>query len=342
MSEKIKELFDSYVNEHNFSGVALIKRGDNTTFEFTSGYAHKGYQISNHIHTRFDTASITELFTASGIVLLESEGKLRFTDKIHDLVDLSNTEIPTDVEIRHLLTHTSGIADDADEESGEDYSALFVDSPNYAFCENKDFLKNFAYKKSNFKAGTAVRYNNCAFVLLGLVIEKISGKGYREFITERIFKPFGMQSTLFHAMDHIGENIAEGYYFNQTEQIWKKNIYSYPPIGTGDSGAYTTVYDLDRFIRTLRKSPIYEKMLTPQTEQKRLQGDVIIKYGYGFEFIERNGVITSLYKEGCNAGVCNITSYYPTLDTTFTILGNQDCNVWKLHDLVQELLLKQK
>lgn len=338
MNEKIQERFDHYVREHNFSGVALIKRSDRSLFAFTAGYAHRGFQIQNHLHTRFDTASITKLFTAAGIVLLESQGKLGFTDQIHSIIDLSGTEIPTDVEIRHLLTHTSGIADDADEENGEDYSALFVDSPNYAIRENRDFLKNFAYKKPNFKAGTAVRYNNCAFVLLGLAIEKVTGQGYREFITEQIFKAFGMEGTCFHGMDGIAPHIAEGYYFHEAEGVWKKNIYSYPPIGTGDSGAYTTVYDLDKFFRVLKDSPIYGKMLFPQTEWKRMQGKELIQYGYGFEFVERDGKIVSIYKDGCNAGVCNITAYYPESDLTFTILGNQDCNVWRLHDEVQELL----
>lgn len=320
--------------------MALIKQENNTLFELTTGYAHKGYAIKNHMYTRFDTASITKLFTAAGIVLLESEGKLKFTDNIHDIVDLSGTEIPTDVEIRHLLTHTSGIADDADEENGEDYSALFINFPNYAIRDNKDFMKNFAYKIPNFKAGTALRYNNCAFVLLGLVIEKLTGIGYREFITENIFKAFGMEETCFHAMDFIATDIAEGYYLSDKE--WRKNIYSYPPIGTGDSGAYSTVYDLDKFIRTLKVSPIYSKLLTPQVELKRPRGNDFIRYGYAFEFTLRDGEIISIYKEGCNAGVCNIIAYYPKPDITFTILGNQDCNVWRLHDEVQEILLEEK
>lgn len=339
MRDRIQTLFENYVTEHKFSGVALIKEKDNIIFELATGFAHKGYQIHNGMETKFDTASITKVFTAAGIVLLESEGKLNFTDKIHDIIDLSSTEIPTDVEIRHLLTHTSGIADDADEESGEDYSELFVSFPNYAIRENKDFLKNFAYKKPNFKAGTAVRYNNCAFVLLGLVIEQISGVSYRDFITENIFKKFGMKNTMFHAMDDVGENIAEGYYFSPKEQKHKKNIYSYPPIGTGDSGAYTTAYDLDKFFRTLQSSTVFSKMLQPQTELTRSNDTGILRYGYGLEFIEINGIITSIYKEGYNAGVCNITAYYPKQDITFTILGNQDCNVWRLHDLVQKLLL---
>ena len=99
-------------------------------------------------------ASITKIFTAAAVLQLVEEGKLRLEDRIVNIVDLSGTKIPEDVTIEHLLNHTSGIADDADEEAGEDYSALFVDSPNYAIRECRDFLKNFAYKEPNFRAGT--------------------------------------------------------------------------------------------------------------------------------------------------------------------------------------------
>ncbi len=334
MKSKMLALFDEYMQHNNFSGVALIKQGDVPLFEYSSGFAHRGFEIKNKMTTLFDTASITKLFTAAGIVLLEARGRLSFNERIHNIIDLAGTRIPTDVEIHHLLTHTSGIADDADEEKGEDYAALFINSPNYAIRDNKDFLPSFAYKEPNFKAGTDVRYNNCAFVLLGLVIEKLTGQSYREFISENIFRSFGMDSTLFSAKDDTDPDIAEGYYIADDRKgtpVWKKNIYSFPPIGTGDSGAYTTVYDLDRFIRHIRSSPIFEKMLYPQCEISRTYEQRIIRYGYAFEFIERQGEIFCAYKEGCNPGVCNMFCYYPGSDITFVILANQDCDVWKLH-----------
>ena len=80
---------------------------------------------------------------------MEQRKALRLDDRITEVIDLSGTEIPGDVTVEQLLNHTSGIADDADEEAGEDYAALFLDSPNYGFG-NGDFLRNFAYKKPNF------------------------------------------------------------------------------------------------------------------------------------------------------------------------------------------------
>ncbi|MCU6340309.1 beta-lactamase family protein, partial [Enterobacter quasiroggenkampii] len=107
-------------------------------------------------------------FTAVAILQLVDRGKLRLDDCITDIIDLTGTKIPTDVTITHLLTHTSGIADDADEELGEIYEELFISKPNYSIRNCIDFIPQFAYKDPKFKAGTDVSYNNCAFVLLGL------------------------------------------------------------------------------------------------------------------------------------------------------------------------------
>lgn len=309
------------------------------SYEFVSGYANRNYRIENTLDTSFDTASITKLFTAAGIVLLESEGKLSFEDYIHSIIDLSGTSIPKNVKIKHLLTHTSGIADDAEEENGEEYSALFINTPNYSIRENKDFIKNFAYKEPNFKAGERIYYNNCAFVLLGLAIEKLTGMGYREFITSDIFECFNMSHTFFASKEDSDRAFADGYYYDKDKKL-KKNIYSFPPIGTADSGAYTSVGDLDIFMRTVWSSEIYSKMMVPQTELREPKEDYLYATGFAFELREKNGEVIRAYKDGSNDGVCNITAFYPKEDTTFTILGNVDCSVWKLHHEAESILFR--
>lgn len=340
MNEKmdlVKEVFETYRDDHGFSGAALIKSENDVLFQFCAGYENRAYKIENKLSTAFDTASITKLFTAAGIVLLESQGKISFEDDIHSLLDLEGTKIPKDVKIRHLLTHTSGIADDAEEEKGEDYAALFVDSPNYALRENKDFLKNFVYKEPNFKAGERICYNNCAFILLGLVIEKITHQDYRTFITEEIFKAFHMEHTFFAAKEDSDRAFAEGYFYGEDGKL-KKNIYSFPPIGTADSGAYTTVEDLDLFMRTINSSEMFRKMMYQQTSVKNQDKYYGYTMGFAFELLEKEEKIIRAHKEGQNDGVCNFTAFYPQQMITFTILGNVDCDIWKLQGKVEEIL----
>jgi len=164
MEKELREIIDNFYKNYNFSGTCLIKQGDINVFSKAYGMAHKSFQIPNNLETKFDAASFTKVFTAVAILLLIEKGKLAFDDKITELLDLQGTEIPADVNIEHLLTHTSGIADDADEEAGEDFSDLFIDKPNYSIRNTADFLPQFVHKKPIFKAGTAVRYNNCAFI----------------------------------------------------------------------------------------------------------------------------------------------------------------------------------
>src|SRR4029077_14294670 len=98
------------------------------------------------------------------------------------LVDLAGTAISPEVTVRHLLTHTSGIADDADEEAGASYEALGVDRPVYAVTRTRDFLPQFADKPANFAPGKGCRYCNVGYVLVGLAIEEITGTDYRDHV----------------------------------------------------------------------------------------------------------------------------------------------------------------
>ena len=314
-------------------------------FSAAGGEANMDYGVTNTISTRFDTASVTKIFTAVSILLLIEEGLLCLDDKITDVIDLTGTQIPKDVTIKQLMNHTSGIADDAEEENGEDYSALFITKPNYSIRECVDFLPQFAYKSPNFKTGTNVRYNNCAFVLLGLVIEKISGIPYREFVVKRIFEKCKMQNTLFCAMDEIKPNIAEGCFsvldpVSEVEK-WKKNIYSHPPIGTADSGAYTTVSDLAIFIRTLINeelltAPFAKILLEPHCIHSKSHRFGTWTTGYAFEFILTNkSDVFCMFKDGINAGVQAMISYYPQYDVIVSLLSNKNSGLYDMHKEIQ-------
>jgi CubicO group peptidase (beta-lactamase class C family) len=347
--QKIKEIFNKYAQSENFSGTALVKRGDIILFHEAYGDAHKGFKIKNTVKTKFDTASITKLFTTVGILQLIDKSIISFEDKVLDILDIKDTTISKQVNIYQLLTHTSGIGDDADEEAGEDYEDIWKLKPNYSIRETVDFLPQFIHKESNFEPGMGCRYNNVAFILLGLVIERITGKKYIEYIRENVFEKIGMRDTGFYSMDGINENLAEGYkeICNEKGEVtkWRKNIYSYPPIGSPDSGAYTTVLDLDLFVRELYNGRILSKVMTAELFTPKVVHTKHEKYttmmGYGYEFIVRNdnNEVICITKDGSNAGVACKFNYYPSSDTTIVVLANQDCDVWALVIEVQELLM---
>lgn len=247
------------------------------------------------------------------------------------------------------MTHTSGIADDADEEAGESYEEIWKEKPNYSVKETTDYLAQFIYKEPKFAPGQGCSYNNCAFILLGLVIEKITGRSYRNYVKENIFDAIGMNNTGFYSMDEVAENVAEHYasILDDEENIigYRKNIYSYPAIGSADAGALTTPEDLDLFVRKLRDGSLLSKKSTESLfkpkEFYKEYGKVTQYMGYGFQFFLRNDddEIFYIQKDGMNSGVSCIMNYYPQYDLTIMIMANQEANVWDLGWEAQEVII---
>ncbi|WP_413380908.1 serine hydrolase domain-containing protein [Alkalihalobacillus sp. 1P02AB] len=345
---QIEDVFNEYVQNENFSGVGFVKVGNSIFFQKAFGYAHRGWRVPNRIDTKFDTASITKVFTSVAILKLIEQQLLSLDDKVLEILDLGDSTIHKDVTIYHLLTHTSGIGDDADEEAGESYEELWKDKPNYSVKETVDYLPQFIYKEPNFNPGEGCRYNNCAFILLGLIIEKRSGLSYREFIKKSIFDAAGMNQTDFYAMDQVVEQAAEHYasILDENEKIigYRKNIYSYPSIGSADAGALTTVQDLDLFIRSLKAGKLLSEkwtneIFTPK-EIYRQHATVTQLMGYGFHFLMEKDSNELIYmqKDGINAGVSCVMNYYPKTDMSIIIMANQDTNVWDLAWEVSELI----
>ena len=346
MQEAIHLLLQRKAIESDFSGVCLVKRGEEEIVHEAHGLAHHGFGIPNTIGARFDIASVTKLFTAAAIMQLVDQGEFALDTHIMPFLGITGTKIGDDVTVFHCLTHTSGIANDAEEEAGEEYEALFKVTPNYSIRETCDFLPQFAYKEPNFAPGKGVRYNNCAFVLLGLVIERVSGMTYRDYVRRQIFAPAGMTGADFCAMDGVCQNFAEHYKRIAHEDgsfEWRKNIYSYPPIGSPDGGATVTAMDLDRFVRAVRAESLMSpkacaNLLRPHVKRQDINTGSEWN-GLGFEFaLDRDGTIISMSKEGMNAGVASYVVYNPSTDTTCVLLANQDCDVWAIQREIDSLL----
>jgi len=349
MSDTMADRIRSLVTRHadaGFSGVCLVKRGDEIRLHEAYGLAHRGFGIPNTVDTRFDIASVTKTFTAAAILQLIEAGTIALDTRVMPYLGIEGTRISDEVTVFHCLTHTSGIGDDADEEAGEDYEALFVDKPNYSIRKTADFLPQFVDKEPNFAPGEGVRYNNVAFLLLGLMIEKVAGTSYRDYVRKHVFERAEMTGADFCAMDGVHGNLAEHYKridHDDGTVEWRKNIYSYPPIGSPDGGATVTALDLDRFVRAIIAGKLLgaewtERFLAPQVKQKELDGGGAAWIGFAFEFkLDSEGTIVHIDKEGENAGVDSILAYFPATDTTLVLLANVDYNVWTMFQEIEPL-----
>jgi CubicO group peptidase (beta-lactamase class C family) len=337
--------FQKLEAEDRFSGVVLITQGRSSLYAGAFGYAHRGWKIKNSLDVRFDTASITKLFTAVAALQLVDTQQLSLDTGVIGCLGLAGTAISRDVTVRHLLTHTSGIGDDADEEAGESYEALWRTRPNYTVTETVDMLPQFIHKPPNFAPGAGCRYCNCGYVLLGLLIEKVSGLRYRDYVRQNIFARAGMADSDFLRMDRVHEKTAEGCdpLRDEAGRItgWKKNIYSYPPIGSPDGGAFVTAGDLDRFLRAVQAQQLLSPELTaafftPQVPYRtRENGDEYFGYGPWFMLDKANQVVFC-EKEGVNPGVSGMIRHYPQTDVNVVILSNMEDGAWEPMKYIHE------
>jgi CubicO group peptidase (beta-lactamase class C family) len=342
----LNRYFQALEEQDKFSGVVLITQGESQLYAAAYGYASRPWKIRNTLEMRFDTASITKLFTAIATLQLIDRELLTFDTGVIDFLALADTTISEEVTVFHLLTHTSGIGDDCEEEDGEVYEGLWKTKPNYAVTTTADFLPQFIHKPPNFPPGQGCRYCNCSFVLLGLMIEKITGLTYRDYVRQNIFARARMMHSDFCRMDRVYENVAEGCDPMRDEAGnvvgWKKNIYSYPPIGSPDGGAYVTAGDLDRFLRAVKAGQLLspeltEAFLTPQVTYREKDGWTMM-YGYGLWFyVDRSGKTVCYQKEGVNAGVSGVIRHFPAQDINVVMLSNMEDGVWepvwKVHEM---------
>ncbi len=332
-----------------FSGVVLITHGDCELYAQAYGYASRAWRIKNTLDVRFDTASITKLFTSIATLQLIDRDDLAFETQVVDFLGLQGTAISPDVTVFQLLTHSSGIGDDCEEEDGEVYEDLWRTKPNYSVTATVDFLPQFVHKAANFPPGQGCRYCNCSWILLGLIIEQITGMSYRDYVRENVFARAGMGHSDFLRLDRVHENVAEGAdpIRDGSGRIvgWKRNVYSFPPVGSPDSGAYVTARDLDRFLRAVQAGDLLspqltEAFLTPQVRYRQ-RDDWTLMMGYGLVFyVDASGEAVCYQKEGINAGVSGVMRYFPQRDINVVILSNLENGVWEpiwtVHDLVME------
>jgi len=334
----VEELLRELEATDKFSGVVGVTQGDQELLLDAFGYASRTWSIPATLETRFDTASITKLFTAVATLQLVEHGTFTLDTSMTEYLGLEETRISSTVTPYHLLTHTSGIADDADEEAGERYEDVFRERPNYSVLETADYLPQFIGKPPNFAPGEGCRYCNVGYVLLGLMIERATGSTYREYVAEHVFARAAMNQSGFFRMDVVEPGVAEGVEAIELEDAgvvgWRRNIYSYPPIGGPDGGAHVTVGDLLSFHRAVVEGRLLGPAMTAELLSPKVRhgarGTGSHWMGFGFEFeTNADAAVRCYYKEGVNVGVSGMLRHYPISDITCAVLAVGENAAWK-------------
>jgi CubicO group peptidase (beta-lactamase class C family) len=141
-----------------------------------------------------------------------------------------------------LLTHTSGIPDYLDEEKITDFENYFLSVPWYALQGPRDYLAVFPDEAMKFEPGERFSYSNGGYILLGLVIEEMTGRKYQDFVTQAVLQANGLQQSGYFVMNQLPEKTALGYI--EGENGWRTNIYNLPIVGASDGGLFTTAQDM--------------------------------------------------------------------------------------------------
>lgn len=328
---------DDFLADAEFSGVVLVRRENTVVFEAAAGLATQRWGVPNALDTRFDTASITKLFTSVAVLQQVGAGRLDLERSIHDYVDLDGSSIPNDVTLLHLLTHTSGIADIAEEsatdsddadDAGEDYAALWARIPAYTITETADFLPLFAHKPPITMPGVEAAYSDAGYILAGLALENATGRPYRQYVYDEIFTRAGMTDAGFYDRRDAARRLAEGW-DQGADGLWRASLFAAPPIGSPAEGAQATAADLVRFAQALRGGELLNPELSGEFLIPQVQLDDETSYGFGLEFdLNRNGTTRSWYSDGIGAGASGILRHYVEPGLDVVVLSNSEEGAW--------------
>lgn len=286
---KIDELMAQYHKNGQFSGTVLVAEGGKVIYKKGFGFANAEWEIPNTPDTRFRIGSITKQFTATLILQLVEQGKIKLDAKLTDYLTDYRKDTGDRVTIHHLLNHTSGIP------SYTGMPGFFQEVSRNPYSVT-DFVKKHASGDLEFEPGSKFAYNNSGYFLLGAIIEKVTGKPYDQVLKENILDPLGMKDTGYDRHDTIIKKRASGYQRGAKGAANAAYLDMSLPYAAGS--LYSTVEDLyiwdqalytDKLISAKSKEVMYKPGL-----QNYAYGWIVTKIPMG----ENNGTKTVITHGG--------------------------------------------
>lgn len=244
---------DSLAAAGEFSGVFLLAKNGAPLFERSYGFADREARTPNTVETAFNLGSINKFFTQIAIRQLADAGKLNLDSTLaRAWPDYPNHEVAQRVTIRQLLQHRSGVGGN-----------IFAAPPGKTRGDIRqvaDYLPLFVNEPLQFEPGTNQRYSNAGYIILGLLIERLSGENYYDYVRRHIFEPAAMTRTASWTVDSLPANTAIGYTRGAQDAPPStplgRNSALLPGRGSSAGGGYSTAHDLLRLLNALRAGKI--------------------------------------------------------------------------------------
>jgi CubicO group peptidase (beta-lactamase class C family) len=307
----------------------LVIRNDSILVRAAYGLADVDSSTTATPETNYRLASVSKQFTAAAIMLLAADGRLGLADPVSQHL----SELPRfahGVTVRHLLTHTSGL---------QDYEDFVADAPQSQIGD-ADVLRLVATRSDSlyFGPGGRWRYSNTGYALLALIVERVSGWRYADFLEQRIFRPVGMAGTVAHeegrtvvARRAYGHRV-DGAAVQRTDQSNTSAV-------LGDGGVYSSIDDLATWDAALTCGDLLPAALWREATTPFVLNDGrATEYGYGW-FVETSGGTRRLRHHGETRGFTNIIYRFPERRITIVVLTNRSgAAPWDLADRIVDAL----
>ena len=250
---RLAQSLDSLSATGQFSGVVVLAKNGSPVFERAYGMADRAAARPNTVETTFNIGSINKVFTATAIRQLAAAGKLDLDATVDKYwPDYPNREVAGRVTIRQLLAHRGGV--------NGDIVAAPPGGTRASLRHNRDFLPLFVNEPLAFEPGSRQAYSNAGYVLLGMIVERVSGEDYYEYVRKHITDPAGMSRTMYIASDSLPPNVAIGYTTTAPDgapgAALRPNSDMLPGRGSSAGGGYSTAHDLLKFLAALRAGSI--------------------------------------------------------------------------------------
>jgi D-alanyl-D-alanine carboxypeptidase len=301
---------EELASNDQFSGAILIARHGKILLQKAYGKMNRETGAPITADTQFRIGSMNKMFTATATLQLVEAGKLGLDDPIgKHLAGYPNKDVASKVTVRHLLTHTGG--------TGDIFGPDFTKN-RLTLREHSDYVKLYGERGLAHEPGAEHRYSNYGYVLLGALIEQVSGMPYYEYVRAKVFQPAGMHSTASLPETEAVANRSTGYM--RRGGAWTANTDTLPWRGTSAGGGYSTVGDLFRFAQALEAGRLISKKML--AEATRPQG-AAPQYGYGFG-VQGDGALRRYGHGGGAPGMNGDLRVFPELGYIVVGLSNLD------------------
>ena len=310
---------DGLASEDEFSGAVLVARDGRVLFSHAYGLADRERAIRNTLRTRFRVGSMNKMFTAVAILQLVEAGKVKLTAPVAKyLPDYPNREVADKVTIHQLLTHTGG--------TGNISFADFL-AHRKKLRTHADFVQRYGKRGLKFEPGTHWAYSSYGFLVLGVVIEKVTGQSYHRYVQQHVYAPAGMSRSGSLPENQAVADLSIGYTKAPETTAWMPNTDTLPYRGTSAGGGYSTVEDLGRFAHAL----LSHKLLSSHATALLITGKAGTRpgplggrYAYGFEDARDANGNGWVGHGGGALGMNGDLRIYPKSGYVVAVLANSD------------------